>query len=352
MPATEPKISVIVTCYNLGQYLEQSVASIAAQTCQDFEILIVDDGSTDAATQALLDTFESSQMRVLRAPHRGLAAARNAGIAEARGRYLCALDADDRLAPTYLEKTVRVLDSDPSVTFVSSWLRMFGEREWEWRPERCDLAALLCEDTVLTAALVRREAVAALGGYDAGMPVQGDEDWDLWLTLAEQGYRGVILEEFLFDYRQRPGSMSAVSWYGPGHEPLTNYRVDKHAASYRAHLLDVFRHQDSETAGLLRRNDELERYIGSHLEPAIADKRAQLAALNATNAAPAVPHPSADEARNGEALERAAEHARQLEIALRAATAEIDALRSSLSWKVTGPLRRAYGWWLALRTQK
>ena len=183
--------------------------------------MIVDDGSTDAATQvaarehiAAEDARDSSAARRAR---RGAKPRRS----PARPAATCA-----RSTPTIassrriFEKAVPILDADPSVTFVSCWLRTFGDEEWEWKPERCDLPTLLWEDTVLTAALVRRDAVLAVGGYDTAMPVQGDEDWDLWLTLVERGHRGVILPEVLFNYRRRAGSMSTVCWYGPGHLPL------------------------------------------------------------------------------------------------------------------------------------
>src|SRR5882724_5523972 len=224
-----PRVSVIVPCYNLGAYLDEAVESVLRQTCQDFEILIVDDGSTDAGTRELLATYQRPKTRVIHIAHAGLAAARNTAIAHATGAYLCALDADDRLEPTYFEKGTRLLDRDPSLTFVSSWMRIFGDESWEWTPDRCDLPALLCEDTVCTAALVRRDATLAVGGYDTSMPVQGHEDWELWLTLLERGHRGVILPEFLFNYRRRAGSMSAVCWYGSGHMPLVEYRLARHA---------------------------------------------------------------------------------------------------------------------------
>lgn len=329
--ADTPRVSVLIPCYNLGQYLDEAVGSVLAQTFQDFEIIIVDDGSADEGTQALLAGFRRPATRIIRIEHGGLAKARNAAIAQARGEFLCALDADDRLHPSFLEKTVSLLDSDPSVTFVSSWLRMFGAEEWEWKPERCDLAALLCEDTVLTAALVRKEAVLAISGYDAAMPVQGDEDWDLWLTLVERGCRGVILREVLFDYRRREGSMSSVSWYGSGHLPLARYRIGKHSEAYRANLVHVCLHQDAETSGLLRRNDEIERYLATDLEPAVAARREELAVLRSRLAS----------------LEAQDHH--DLEAALSAAAAELSAFRTSMSWRITGPLRTVYGWWLQRR---
>ena len=344
MSGAAPAVSVIVTCYDLGRYLGEAVESVLAQTYGDFEIVVVDDGSTDPETCAVLAAFDRPRTRVIRAAHAGLAAARNLGIANSRGAYLCALDADDRLEPTYLEKTTRALDADPSVTFVSAWLRAFGEESWEWTPNRCDLPTLLWEDTVLTAALVRREAVVAAGCYDAAMPVQGDEDWDLWLTLVERGHRGVILPEVLFEYRRRAGSMSTICWHGPGHLPLARYRLDKHRQTYEAHLEAVLLHQDAETAALLRHNDAVERYLASEVEPGLAWRRQELAVLRARLAAIA-PAPDAASA----ASVPAATPTQELEAALRIASAEVAALRASMSWRVTGPLRAAYGWWLRRR---
>src|SRR5205814_7279456 len=137
-----------------------------------------------------------------------------------------------------------------------------------------------------TASFVRRDGVVADGCYGTGVRIQGLEDCDLWLTLAEQGHRGVILAEVLFNYRRRAGSLSTVSWYGSGHLPLTSYRLAKHIEMYQRHLVDVLLHQDAETAALLRRNDEIERYIATELEPAVAARREELAALQARVAAP------------------------------------------------------------------
>jgi hypothetical protein len=280
---------------------------------------------------------------VIRGEHRGLAHARNRGISEAHGEYICALDADDRLEPRFFEKTVAVLNADPDVTFASAWLRTFGDEHWEWKPERCDVAALLREDTVLTAALVRRSAVLDADGYDTGMPVQGDEDWDLWLTLVERGARGVIIPDILFNYRRRAGSMSSICWHGAGHMPLADYRFAKHRAAYERHLVDVLLGQDAETAALLADNDALERRITSDLEPAVAARRSELErlrqrlAMSGNNGGP-------DAALN--------DRLASLQAANRNLAAEVEALRASASWRVTAPLRRAYGWWLKTRAPR
>lgn len=331
MSDSSPRVSVIVPCYNLGQYLEEAVSSVLEQTYQDFEILVVDDGSTEKATQTILADYSRPKTRVIRTVHAGLASARNTGIANASGTYLCALDADDRLDRSFLETLVRVLDDDASLTFSSCWLRTFGEEAWEWMPSTCDLPGLLWENTVLTAALVRKDAVLAVGGYDTGMPEQGDEDWDLWLTLVERGCRGTIVPKVLFNYRRRPGSMSTICWYGQGHLPLLRYRIAKHSAIYDRYRLDVLLHQDNATAALLRNNDRLERRITTTLEPAVVVRQQELSALRSR-------------------LD-AASRVETVEAALRDASEEVAALRTSLSWRLTAPLRAIYDWWLGRRAQ-
>src|SRR5438093_5439900 len=131
----------------------------------------------------------------------------------------------------------------------------------------------------MTASLVRTDAVVAAGGFDTAMPEQGDDDWHLWLTLVARGCTGVILPEILYNYRRRGASVSTNCWHGPAHMPLARYRVAKYADAYRAHLLDVLLRQESETAALLRRNDELERSIATDLEPSVALRRDELASL-------------------------------------------------------------------------
>lgn len=278
-----PRVSVIVPCFNLGAFLDEAVDSVLTQTFQDFEILIIDDGSTDPETVSLLSDYRRPKTTVFRTPNRGLAAARNYLIDRAQGMYLCALDADDRLHPEFLARTVSVLDADPSLSFASPHLQMFGDEEGIWPDvDRCDLETLLGDDTVITPALVRRDAVVAVGGYDERMPSQGDEDWELWITLVEAGHRGTILPDVLFFYRRRPGSMCVECTSGQTHVDLVHYIVRKHRASYRAHLLPVLLWKEGVISDLRRLNVELETEIAGRLLPTIERRRDELRDLQRT----------------------------------------------------------------------
>lgn len=348
---TNPRVSVIVPCFDLGPFLADAVDSVLAQTVDDYEVLVGDDGSTDEETRRILAQFTRPKTRVFRFPHRGLAATRNALIAEARGTFLCALDADDRLRSTYLERTLSAFDTDPGLTFVSTRLEMFGIQSGTWPATlRCDLAALLHDDTVHTAALVRREAVLAAGGYDERMPAQGDEDWDLWISLVERGARGRILDDVLFDYRRREGSMLQHCQRPAVHRSQHDYLVEKHADAYRTHWREVVTAQEASIAELRSAIVALEASTSRELSQAIASRTRELGRLRTRldaarvnrerDAALSALH---DEMRVREAA--ASDRERELE-ALHAeytrALAEVRALRASLSWRLTGPLRAVY----------
>jgi hypothetical protein len=343
-----PRVSVLVPCYNLGAFLDEAVSSVLDQTFQDFEILIVDDGSTDAATVRLLEEYARPRTTVFRTRNHGLAAARNFLVALARGEYLCALDADDVLHPRYLERTVAALDANPSLGFASTKLQMFGQEATVW-PDRvcCDLATLLCHDPVHCAALVRRQLVLEAGGYDQTMGHQGNEDWDLWIGITERGHPGTILDEVLFSYRRREGSMSRHCTRGVAHLEAVAFLLRKHAASYERFSTDVAQWKEHRLAVSERRNETLTGQIAATVET-LARHLAELDTLRTRVRAKegpvamdttSVPR----EAALARELRAQIERAEASEAACRSALAEIEALRSSLSWRVTSPLRAAYG---------
>jgi GT2 family glycosyltransferase len=252
-----PRVSVVVPCYNLGPYLAEAVDSVLGQSFTDIEILVVDDGSTDAGTKAVLDSFSRPKTRVLRSENRGLPGAKNLGIANTTGELLCMLDADDLLEPQMLARSVAALDAAPAIAFASHWLRTFGEEQWEWTPSSCDFPALLDMNTVNGSALVRRSALEAIGGFDEAFR-DGCEDWDLWITMVERGHPGTIIPEFLFRYRRRAGSMSQVMMQGDTHPALYRRLAAKHSESYRAHLEPLLVRREREEAHLQGQIHDLE----------------------------------------------------------------------------------------------
>src|SRR5262245_34163432 len=163
-----PLVSVIIPCYNHGRYLPEAVASLVAQTFPNWEIVIVDDGSTDdsaAVAEQLIERYSERSICLLRQHNQGLSASRNNGIAAAHGAYILPLDADDALAVEMLEQTVATLEQRPEVGFVYTDVEMFGSESTIWSGGKYSLEKLRFDCMMVPATLFRRQAWAAVGGF-------------------------------------------------------------------------------------------------------------------------------------------------------------------------------------------
>lgn len=200
-----PTLSVVLTCYNLGAYLEEALASIPDRA--DMEVIVVDDGSTDPATQDVVSRLDRSRYTVIEQANMGLARARNNGIQRASGLYILPLDADNRIRPVFLERAISVLDTNPDVGVVYGDAQYFGERTGRWVVGPYDFDRLLRGNYIDACACYRRTEWERAGGYDEHMPYMGWEDWDIWLRFSALGVQFHYVAEVFFDYRVRTGSM-------------------------------------------------------------------------------------------------------------------------------------------------
>src|SRR5262245_44159016 len=141
---TAPVVSVVTPVYDAGAELAQTLDSVAAQSFTDLEHVLVDDGSTDTTTRRLLDGAAGRPgVSVIRTENRGPARARNLAVERARGRYVLPLDADDYLAPGFLAKTVPLLDAQPDVGVVHTWVGLVGGHQGVWKTGPFALPELL-----------------------------------------------------------------------------------------------------------------------------------------------------------------------------------------------------------------
>ncbi len=207
-------VTVIVTCFNYGAFLAESVQSALAQEGGEPHVIVIDDGSTDAGTLAALERLPP-QVELVRQANAGVAAARNEALRRARTPYVLALDADDRLADGALRTLRGALEADPEIGFSYGPIGFFGAWEGVMKLPPYDPYRLLFRHSIGPSALARRELFADVGGYDPLF--RGYEDWELWLHALQCGWQGRLVEQVTHLYRR----------HGPTrhHDARANYRA-------------------------------------------------------------------------------------------------------------------------------
>lgn len=232
-----PLVSVIIPCYNDGQYLDDSVSSVKEQTFTDTEIIIVNDGSTDESTIQKLRSFNDTHITVLHKENGHLSSARNHGIRHAKGQFIVTLDADDKFEKTFIEKGVNVLQQDVSAGAVTCYLKSFGLKKYKWKPLGGDIKNFLYRQESCASAMFRKECWEKAGGYDEQMK-SGYEDWEFWIRLTAAGWRVHVLKEYLLNYRVTEKSM-LLTQSEPQREAIVNYIMEKHKELYWQQLKEA-----------------------------------------------------------------------------------------------------------------
>jgi glycosyltransferase involved in cell wall biosynthesis len=201
-------VSIIVPCYNQAQYLDEALQSVLDQTHQDWECIIVNDGSPDN-TEVVAEKWVAKDNRFiyLYKENGGLSSARNAGIAIARGEFILPLDADDKIAPNYIELAVFTFQEDDFIKVVYCKTEMFGEEKGLWQLQPFSLFDLARFNMIFCSAVFRKEDWELAGGYDVNM-IYGLEDWEFWISILKSGGNVKCLDEVGFYYRIRANSMA------------------------------------------------------------------------------------------------------------------------------------------------
>jgi glycosyltransferase involved in cell wall biosynthesis len=213
-----PLITVVTPAYNIARYVGETVDSVLRQTFHDFEYLVVDDGSTDNSVDIVqAHVGDDPRFRLVQGEHRGLSAARNAGVREARGQYIAFVDGDDRWHPKFLERQLRLIQSlppDVGAVFCRSRLVLQNGTvvflQWQ-RAGRYDFDDLLVNSNPArngSSLLIHKSCFADVGGFDEEL--HHLEDLDMWLRIAANPKTPFLWASkyFLVDMRLRPDSMS------------------------------------------------------------------------------------------------------------------------------------------------
>lgn len=194
------KVSVIMPCYNDGQYIEEAIESVLNQSYKDIELIIIDDGSDDEYTIKVINKISHDKIKVLHTDHLRPAGARNYGISLSTGKYILPVDSDDKIEPTYIEQAVNILEGNPEIGIVYCQADLFGEQSGRWDLPNYSFETMLLDNIVFVTALFYKEDWEKAGGFNTTMD-SGMEDYDFWLSILGLGKQIYQIPEILFHYR-------------------------------------------------------------------------------------------------------------------------------------------------------
>lgn len=204
--ANIPLVSIIVPCYNYGQFLTECLNSVLKQSFRQWECIVVDNGSTDNTAEVVAQFSNvDARFKYIRTEQNGVSFARNTGIRNSSGKYILPLDADDKIEALFIEKTFLAFEKQPALTLVYSNARLFGASSGEWHLPDYNFRNLLIENSIFCTALFKRSDYDLTKGYNEDMR-EGFEDWDFWISLLKNGGEVYKVPEVLFNYRIRSQS--------------------------------------------------------------------------------------------------------------------------------------------------
>ena len=202
-------ISIVIPCYNDGQFLLEAIQSVKEVQQGRHEIIVVNDGSTDQATLRALTDAEQLGHQVIHQINSGPGRARNQGVAAAKASYILPLDADNRLRPAAIDRAIETLNRDADLDVIYGDVEFFGDKSGRDRVPEFNLRRLLVWNYIYASSLFRKSTWERLGGLDEDREAQGFEDWDFWCRIACSGGKLLHSGEILHEYRVRNDSFGS-----------------------------------------------------------------------------------------------------------------------------------------------
>jgi len=247
MPENQHIVSVIIPCYNHGHFIEEAIESVEQYPDKaEYEIIIVNDGSTDDFTNKLLIKKKNEGYNVVFQKNQGLSAARNNAIKLAKGKYILPLDADNRIMPEYISKSIEIMENSEEIDIVYGDALYFGEKSGRWIVGEFDKERLLQANYIDACAVYRKTAWEKCKGYKEDMPY-GWEDWEFWLNLIEHNYRFHYIPEIMFYYRVSGNSMvTHIQKSAYKRKMLNTYVFYKHIDLYDEYSDPISAHKEKQ----------------------------------------------------------------------------------------------------------
>lgn len=229
-----PKTSFIVPCYNQASFLHEALNAVHGQTFQNWECIIVNDGSTDETEGVATKWVEKDKrFKYISKPNGGLSSARNKGIKISKGKYIFPFDADDKIHPEYLEKAIHILEKDDSIEVLSSKVELFGAKKEVYQLPEYTFETLLLKNCFIACSIFKKTSYLKVGGYDENL--KSFEDWDFWISVLKDGGKVHVIDEVLYYYRKHETDSLSNRFYSDGnfYYGLYDYVYKKHIDLYQ-----------------------------------------------------------------------------------------------------------------------
>ena len=237
----KPVLSIIIPCYNVANTLHETLSSVFAQGYDNWEAIIVNDGSTDNTAEIAKKWISKDERFVYYEKiNEGLGKTRNFGIKRARGIFILPLDADNLIMPQFATEAVNILKGDINVGVVHGDAEYIGEKSGLWKIPGFKIENMLLDNYIDACAIYRKNLWLEVGGYDENLPSMGLEDWELWLAFGAINVNFLHLQKITFRYRVSKNSMINVLSNNNA-EVTKEYIAKKHSSLYRFHYCKYVR---------------------------------------------------------------------------------------------------------------
>lgn len=245
-------VSAIIPCFNAEATIKRAIHSVLSQTATVSEIIVVNDGSTDASGKILENLkLHHSQIKVVHQENKGVSFSRNIAIQQAKGDYVLTLDADDYFEPTFVEKALhKFSENNIYGAIMCGYVRVVNNKKVKpYIPAPVTLASCLLNNGVLSCLLFKKDVLVKAGAYDTAMD-KGYEDWDLNIRILKLGYTFGVVEEILFNYTDSAESRTSVAEMHD--ETLRLQMFDKYKEDYIHNVRFILK-------GLIQQNNKLQK---------------------------------------------------------------------------------------------
>lgn len=239
----KPLLSIIVPCYNSEATLEATLKSILNQEYQEWEAIIVNDGSEDDLESIALKYIKKdSRFLYFKKENGGLGSARNYGIEKSKGKFIVPLDSDNQIEKEFTKEAISIFKDNSNIGVVYGNAEYYGEKSGIWEVGPFDLNRMLAHNYIDACAIYKKSLWEQVGGYDENMPHQGHEDWSFWIALISIKVKFYYLRKITFKYY-----VSSKSMINNFTEDMVlenqDYIISKYSRLYHAHYRTSFKYR-------------------------------------------------------------------------------------------------------------